>query len=256
MVSLHRSDKSSPFTLRQPVTKTLRDVAFRTWVRAMLRLSALSPMFTRLAGLAVGPYKDRRKLLRHLGGRPYVSPEAQIRCPGLELGSGCFVDDYVTIYAHKGATGAVRLGRGVHVYRWSIIELGAGKGCVQIGADTHIQAGCNLNAFVSSIWIGANCMIGMRCALMPYQHGFSDPNVPMREQALTSKGDIVIEDDVWLGANVTVMDGVTIGRGAIVGAGAVVTQDVPSYAIVGGVPARLIRMRDRPGTRGVNAKDS
>jgi acetyltransferase-like isoleucine patch superfamily enzyme len=65
----------------------------------------------------------------------------------------------------------------------------------------------------------------------------------MREQPLTSRGDIVLEDDVWLGANVVVLDGVTIGRGAIVGAGAVVTQSIPPYAIAGGVPARVIRYR-------------
>jgi acetyltransferase-like isoleucine patch superfamily enzyme len=53
----------------------------------------------------------------------------------------------------------------------------------------------------------------------------------------------VLEDDVWLGVNVAVMDGVTIGQGAIVGAGAVVTKDIPPYAIAGGVPARLIGVR-------------
>lgn len=60
--------------------------------------------------------------------------------------------------------------------------------------------------------------------------------------ALT-KGDIVVEDDVWLGENVIVLSGVTIGQGAIVAAGAVVTKDVPPYAIVGGVPAKVIKYR-------------
>jgi acetyltransferase-like isoleucine patch superfamily enzyme len=87
-------------------------------------------------------------------------------------------------------------------------------------------------------------MVAHRCAFMPYQHSFSDTHRPMREQSLTSKGDIVIEDDVWLGLHVCVMDGVTIGRGAVVGAGAVVTQEIPPYAVVGGVPARVIRFRE------------
>ena len=81
------------------------------------------------------------------------------------------------------------------------------------------------------------------CVFMPYQHGHDDPNLPMREQPLTSRGDIVIEDDVWLGAQVCVMDGVVIGKGAIVGAGAVVTKDVPPYTLAVGVPARVIRSR-------------
>lgn len=58
-----------------------------------------------------------------------------------------------------------------------------------------------------------------------------------------SKGDIVIEDDVWLGYGATIMSGIHIGQGAIVAAGAVVTKDVPPYAIVGGVPAKVIKKR-------------
>lgn len=65
----------------------------------------------------------------------------------------------------------------------------------------------------------------------------------MRELPLTSRGDIVVEDDVWLGLHVCVMDGVTIGQGAVIGAGAVVTKDIPPYAIAGGVPASVIRFR-------------
>lgn len=57
------------------------------------------------------------------------------------------------------------------------------------------------------------------------------------------KGDIVLEDDVWVGARVTIMSGVTIGQGAIIGAGALVTKDIPPYAIAGGVPAKIIKYR-------------
>jgi len=58
-----------------------------------------------------------------------------------------------------------------------------------------------------------------------------------------SKGDIIVDDDVWIGANAIVLSGVRVGQGAVIAAGAVVTKDVPPYAIVGGVPARLIRYR-------------
>jgi acetyltransferase-like isoleucine patch superfamily enzyme len=203
----------------------------------------LSATWLRLAELPKGPYKDRWKLLHFLGERPYISPRAQISCRNLEIGPKCFVDDHVTIYAHQKATGSVRLDRDVRIYRWSVIELGNGEGSLHIGAHTSIQAGCNLNPFVSSIYIGENCMLAPRCALMPYQHGYADLNQPMWKQPMTSRGDIVIEDDVWLGVNAVVTDGVTIGRGAIVGAGAVVTRDVPPFAIVGGIPARPIGSR-------------
>jgi galactoside O-acetyltransferase len=160
------------------------------------------------------------------------------------MGPRCFIDDYVTIYAHPGARGGVYLDRNVHIYRWSIVELGKGEGNLRIGPNTYIQSGCVLKAFVGNIVIGANCMIADHCAFAPYQHGFADTRRPMREQPLTSQGDIVIEDDVWLGLNVCVMDGVTIGTGAVVGAGAVVAKDIPPYAIAGGVPARVIRFRE------------
>jgi acetyltransferase-like isoleucine patch superfamily enzyme len=67
--------------------------------------------------------------------------------------------------------------------------------------------------------------------------------LPIRRQPLHSKGGIVIEDDVWLGVGVIVLDGVRIGRGAVVGAGAVVTKDLPPNSISSGAPARVVKMR-------------
>ena len=238
--------RPNPFHLRQPATKTLREIFFRAWIRIMLHFSPVSSAFTYLAALPLGPYKDKRLLLKYTGNRSYISPKAQIKCSNLRMGSRCFIDDYVTIYAHPGAQGGVYLADNVHLYRWSIVELGKGTGSLRVGSNTYIQAGCILNAFVSSINIGANCMIAQHCAFMPYQHSFADPGRPMREQPLTSRGDLVLEDDGWLGGNVGGLDGVTIGQGAIVGAGAVVTKNIPPYAIAGGVPAQVIRFRE-PG---------
>lgn len=64
-----------------------------------------------------------------------------------------------------------------------------------------------------------------------------------------SKGDIIVDDDVWIGYGATIMSGVHIGQGAVVAAGAVVTKDVPPYAIVGGVPAKVIKYRFEPEMR-------
>ena len=66
------------------------------------------------------------------------------------------------------------------------------------------------------------------------------------EQEGVSKGNIVVEDDVWIGFRSTILSGVHIGQGAIVAAGSVVTKDIPPYAIVGGVPAKVIKYRFSP----------
>lgn len=62
----------------------------------------------------------------------------------------------------------------------------------------------------------------------------------------TSKGNIVVKDDVWIGENALILSGITIGQGAIVGAGSIVTKDIPPYAIVGGNPAKIIKYRFSP----------
>lgn len=99
--------------------------------------------------------------------------------------------------------------------------------------------------------IGNYCSIGPECVFLTGgEHRYDGLSTyPFRiklglcDNESVSRGPIVLEDDVWLGFRVTVMSGVTIGKGAVVAAGAVVTKDVPPYAIVGGVPAKLIKYR-------------
>lgn len=90
--------------------------------------------------------------------------------------------------------------------------------------------------------IGDYVMIGPYCLFASVHHKFDDWQKPMFLQKPEVRS-IVIEDDVWIGANVTVLPGVTIGRGSIIAAGAVVTKDVEPYSIAGGVPAKLIKYR-------------
>jgi acetyltransferase-like isoleucine patch superfamily enzyme len=198
----------------------------------------------RIAEALAGPYKDRR-ILAQVTGRSYVSTHAQVRCPRLHLGRSCFIDDGVTIYAHSDG-GEVRLGDRVYVYRGTIIEVGAG-GSVIIGDDTHVQSSCNLKGFLGDLIIGRNVQIAPHCGFSPYEHNFQQRDMPIKAQGVRSAGDIVLEDDVWLGLGVAVLEGIRIGKGAVIGAGAVVTKDVPAYAVAAGVPARVIRMRGSEG---------
>jgi acetyltransferase-like isoleucine patch superfamily enzyme len=217
----------------------LRQMALKGLMQ-LSRVPGLGRLLVWIAEVLAGPYKDRRILAR-VTAKSYISPRAQIRCSRLYLGRSCFIDDGVTIFAHSDG-GEVRLGDRVHLYRGTIIEVGTG-GSVIIGEGTHVQAGCNLKGFLGSVRIGRNVQIAPHCGFSPYEHSFEDRRAPIKSQGIRSAGDVVLEDDVWLGLGVKVLEGVRIGQGAVIGAGAVVTKDIPAYAIAVGVPARVIRMR-------------
>ena len=94
----------------------------------------------------------------------------------------------------------------------------------------------------AKIMIGENTMIAANVHIRTKMHIFDRIDIPMIEQG-EREDDIYIGNNVWIGFGAQILCGITIGDGAIVGAGAVVTKDVPSYSIVGGVPAKIIRMR-------------
>ena len=91
--------------------------------------------------------------------------------------------------------------------------------------------------------IGNHVAVAAHVVFASVGHGYDRIDIPMEEQKVQKK-EIVVEDDVWFGANAVVIGGVRIGAHSIVGAGAVVTHDVEPYSVVGGTPARLIRKRD------------
>jgi len=116
------------------------------------------------------------------------------------------------------------------------------------GGTIKIGERCSINPYTvlyghGNLTIGNNVLIAGHCLIIPSNHIFSDLNCPINEQGETRKG-IVIEDNVWIGSGVRILDGVRVGFGAIVAAGAVVNKDVLSNTVVGGVPARLIKERN------------
>lgn len=108
---------------------------------------------------------------------------------------------------------------------------------VAVGKDTIIYAHAG-----GGVSIGDNTSIAGQCYVIDSDHGI-ERGRPIREQPMTTAA-IVIEDDVWLGAGVKVLKGVTLRRGCVCAAGCVVTKDVPEYAIVAGVPAKIIGWRE------------
>ncbi len=95
---------------------------------------------------------------------------------------------------------------------------------------------------MGGVSIGENVRIGARVSIVSANHVFKERDVLIKDQGNIAKG-ITIEEDVWLGTGVIVLDDVTIHKGAVVGAGAIVTKDIPEYAVAVGVPAKIVKFR-------------
>jgi acetyltransferase-like isoleucine patch superfamily enzyme len=223
------------------------------WTRFWMRFAGLTlcgRLATRLATWCTPPYKGHAYLAR-LNPQGYISPSAIIHHADLQLGAHVFIGDNVIIYQSNMDSGPVKLGDRVHLHRDIIIEIGSG-GSLTIGANTAIQPRCQFSAYKAPIRIGCDVQIAPYCAFYPYDHSFA-PGELIRRQPLQTKGGIFIEDDVWLGVGVIVLDGVRIGKGAVIGAGAIVAHNIPDGAIAMGVPARVVRMRNELINAGVAA---
>jgi acetyltransferase-like isoleucine patch superfamily enzyme len=143
--------------------------------------------------------------------------------------------------------GRIRIGTGVTIWKGSRIEVvGEQEGNhpkIEIGDNTSIQMYFHCGA-AKSVKIGRDVLIAGRVYISDHDHVYDDPDTPARwNQRLVSE-PVVIEDGVWLGEGCVILKGVTVGTRAVVGANAVVTKDVPAGAVVGGIPARLIKMID------------
>jgi acetyltransferase-like isoleucine patch superfamily enzyme len=111
---------------------------------------------------------------------------------------------------------------------------------IVVGDQVFIGNSCEFN-IREHISIGKNCLIASGVKFIDHDHGI-DPNEPIGSQAGTSSS-IILEDDVWIGANAVILQGVILGTGSVVAAGAVVRRSVAPYEIVGGVPAKRLKNR-------------
>ena len=110
---------------------------------------------------------------------------------------------------------------------------------VQIGKGCHI----NENVFIQGATIGDFVMIAPNVSILNDSHTFERIDIPMVQQSKIINDNPIIGNDVWIGRNAVILNGIRIGRGAIIAAGAVVTRDIEPFTVVGGVPAKFIKMR-------------
>jgi acetyltransferase-like isoleucine patch superfamily enzyme len=135
--------------------------------------------------------------------------------------------------------GTITLGARCRLHAGSI--LAPSGGYIELGDD------CSLNPYSilyghGGLKIGNGVRIAAHTVIIPSNHGFDDLTQPIFQQRSGGKG-VVIEDDVWIGANCTILDGVRIAKGCVIGAGSVVSKSTEPLGIYGGVPARLIKTR-------------
>ncbi len=132
--------------------------------------------------------------------------------------------------------------------RWAWIGHGTKirvhEGQASIGAKSVLGQECTISAY-QHVSIGRECIIADKVMLIDFDHGVVDVERPIRLQGIY-KRDVRVGHNVWLGYGACVLRGVTIGENSVVGTSAVVTRDVPANAVVAGVPARVLRMREAP----------
>jgi len=157
----------------------------------------------------------------------------------ITIGPGVRIQDRVHLDASTGD--GIALGERCAICFGSYLTVHGREGFIRVGARSYVGAGSQIFGH-RGVEIGSQVLAAPGLMIVPYQHHFGDVTRPIAEQGGESR-KVVIEDDVYLGMGVRVLLGVTIGRGAVVGAGAVVTRDVPPYAVVAGVPARVLRSR-------------
>lgn len=188
------------------------------------------------------------RLMLRMDGLVAIEPGVRLRfADHIRLGKGAYLDQATYLHAcpagiHIGAGTLIMHGAILHVYNFRDLPHAG----ITIGRDSLIGEYTVIRG-QGGVALGDRVYTSPMVQIIAVNHVFEDPARPFIHQGITAQG-IVIEDDVWIGSGAVITDGVRVGAGAVVAAGAVVTKDVPPHAVVGGVPARVLREID--GTPG------
>lgn len=203
------------------------------YVRRLLWKRSLDPLHRFL--FPKNPY-----LWKAIGENVIIGKKAEItNSRTIELEDGTWIEDHAMLSAEGGS---IRLGKHTHVLPYAFIK--AMGGDITFGEYCTVNPFCVIYGFSGGLEIGDAVRIAAQTVIVPGNHVFENPDTQIRLQGTESRG-VRIGNDVWLGAGVRILDGLTIGTGAVVAAGSVVTKDVPEFAVVGGVPAQVIKWRKK-----------
>ena len=134
----------------------------------------------------------------------------------------------------------VRLGNEVYINSDVWLNTMAEDAMLEISDGVYIGRFVQINC-MKSIHIGKNVMLADRVYIADNSHCFDKRDIPISQQGFQFRGEVMLADGCWIGCGAVIMPGVKVGKNAVVGANAVVTKDVPDFAIVAGVPAKIIR---------------
>jgi acetyltransferase-like isoleucine patch superfamily enzyme len=157
----------------------------------------------------------------------------------ITLGKNVLIEHDSVLHAMSESRVSMMIGDNTHVYHHAILQVGGGR--IEIGSNCLIKPFSWIHC-LGGVTIGDYVIIASGSAIIAQTHVHSDISTPIALQGEHGEG-IIIEDNVWIGAEVKVLDGVTIGTGSVIGAGAVVTKDIPPFSVVVGVPAKVIKNR-------------
>jgi len=176
-------------------------------------------------------------MLGSMGRGVAIGANVMIRHPKkIHIGDNVVIDDNCVLDAKGETNKGIEIHNGVFVGRGTILT--CHNGDIILEDNVNIGFNCVVSS-LSRIIIKKNHLMAAFCYLVGGDHDSDRTDIPVLEQGRSSKG-ITIEEGVWLGASVSVLDGVAIGRDSIIGAHAVVNKNVPDFAISAGVPAKFL----------------
>ena len=233
---------------KSPLHKYMDIVIGTHKISHLIRYELILLLFGYLPGIM--GYSGRqifyRFLFKSFGKGAAFGRSVSLKHPGkISIGRRCIIDEYCSLSAQGDENSAIILGEEVLLGRSTV--LGTRNGVVQIGDFSNIGANCRIGT-TSRVRFGTHVLLAANCYIGGAQHRFDRTDIPIMRQGYESKGGVEIEDDVWLGAGVTVLDGVRIGTGCVVGAGSIVTKDLPPYSVAIGIPARVVANRQEKQT--------